>query len=328
MAIDQAKLDEFLDRFVADLGAVFAAPAVVAGDRLGLYKGLAAAGPSTPAELAARTGTSERYLTEWLRGQATGGYVTYDPAADRYRLTEEQAFALADETSPAFVPGAFQVATSTSKDEPRITEAIRPGYAANLVESWIPALDGVEARLQAGARVADVGCGHGASTILLARAYPRSTFVGFDYHDRSIEWARKSAAEAGVSDRVRFEVAPADAYPGEGYDLVAVFDALHDMGDPLAAAAHVRRSLADDGTFLLVEPAAGERVEDNLNPVGRIFYSASLFICVPNARSQGGEGLGSQVPEATWRAVLAEAGFGRVRRATETPFNRVFEARP
>ena len=307
--------------------------------------------PSTPAELAARTGTSERYLTEWLRGQAAGGYVTYDPAADRYHLSEEQAFALADETSPAFVPGAFQLATSTIKDEPRITEAIRtgdglgwhqhhadlwqgterffrPGYAANLVESWIPALDGVEAKLQAGARVADVGCGHGASTILLAKAYPSSTFTGFDYHDRSIEWARKAAAEAGVGDRVSFEAAPADAYPGEGYDLVAVFDALHDMGDPLAAAAHVRRSLADDGTFLLVEPAAGERVEDNLNPVGRIFYSASLFICVPNARSQGGEGLGSQVPEATWRAVLAEAGFGHVRRATETPFNRVFEARP
>ena len=351
MTIDQAKLDEFLSRFVADLGAVFAAPAVVVGDRLGLYKGLAAAGPSTPAELAAHAGVSERYVTEWLRGQAAGGYVTYDPAADRYLLSEEQAFALADDTSPAFVPGAFQLATSVAKDEPRITEAIRsggglgwhqhhadlwqgterffrPGYAANLVDAWIPALDGVEAKLQAGARVADIGCGHGASTILLAKAYPRSTFVGFDYHDRSIEWARKAAAEAGVSDRCAFEVAPADAYPGQGYDLVAIFDALHDMGDPLAAAAHVRRSLADDGTFLLVEPAAGEQVTDNLNPVGRIFYSASTFICVPNARSQGGEGLGSQVPEATWRDLLAKAGFGRVRRATETPFNRVFEARP
>jgi SAM-dependent methyltransferase len=351
MAIDQAKLDEFLGRFVADLGAVFAAPAVVAGDRLGLYKGLAAAGPSTPAELAERTRTNQRYLTEWLRGQAAGGYVTYDPASGRYLLTDEQAFALADETSPAFVPGAFQLATSTIKDEPQITEAIRsgdglgwhehhadlwqgterffrPGYAANLVDAWIPALDGVEAKLRAGARVADVGCGHGASTILLAKAYPNSTFTGFDYHDRSIEWARRAAADAGVSDRVRFEVAPGDAYPGQGYDLVAVFDALHDMGDPLAAAAHVRRSLAPDGTFLLVEPAAGERVEDNLNPVGRIFYSASTFICVPSARSQGGEGLGSQVPEATWRELLAEAGFGRVRRATETPFNRVFEARP
>jgi SAM-dependent methyltransferase len=351
MAIDQAKLDEFLGRFVADLGAAFHAPAVVAGDKLGLYKALAAAGPSTPAELAAGTATSERYVTEWLAGQAAGGYVTYDPASDRYLLTEEHAFALADETSPAFVPGAFQVATSTAKDEPRVTEAFRtgggvgwgehhadlwqgterffrPGYAANLVDAWIPALDGVGDKLAAGARVADVGCGHGASTILLAQAFPRSTFIGYDDHAPSIEWARKAAADAGVSDRVRFEVAPADAYPGDGYDLVAVFDALHDMGDPLAAAAHVRRSLADDGTFLLVEPAAGERVGDNLNPVGRVFYSASLFICVPHARSQGGPGLGSQVPEATWRELLAEAGFSRVRRATETPFNRVFEARP
>ena len=267
MAIDQAKLDEFLGRFVADLGAVFAAPAVVAGDRLGLYKGLAAAGPSTAAELARRTATSERYVTEWLRGQAAGGYVTNDPAAHRNHQTEEQALAQADETSPAFVPGAFQVATSTIKDDPRVTEAIRtgdglgwdrhhadlwqgterffrPGYAANLVDAWIPALDGVAERLEAGARVADVGCGHGASTVLLATAYPRSTFVGFDYHDRSIEWARKAAAEAGVSDRCSFEVATADTYPGDGYDLVAVFDALHDMGDPLAAAAHIRRSLA------------------------------------------------------------------------------------
>jgi SAM-dependent methyltransferase len=354
MAIDQPKLDEFLGRLVADLGAVFAAPAVVAGDRLGLYKALAAAGPSTPAELAERSGTHPRDVAEWLAGQAAGGYVTYDPAADRYLLTEEQGFALADETSPAFVPGAFQVATSAAKDEPRVTEAIRsgeglgwhqhhadlwqgterflrPGYAANLVESWIPALDGVEGKLRAGARVADVGCGHGASTILLAQAYPGSSFVGFDDHDRSIEWARKAAADAGVSDRVSFEVAPADAYPGQGYDLVAVFDALHDMGDPLAAAAHVRRSLAPGGTFLLVEPAAGERVTDNLNPVGRIFYSASLFICVPSARSQGGEGLGSQVPQATWRELLtrpASAGSAAPPRPRSTGCSRPARSEP
>jgi SAM-dependent methyltransferase len=351
LAADESKLNEFLGQFVQDLGATVQAGLVVIGHRLGLYRAMAGAGPLTPAELAERTGTAERYVREWLAAQASGGYVAYDPVSERFSLPEEQAFALADPDGLAYLPGAFQLALASLKAEPRIAEAFRtgagvgwheqdaevfdgcemffaPGYRANLVQSWIPALDGVEARLQAGARVADVGCGHGASTILLAKAYPRSTFVGFDYHDRSIEWARKAAAEAGVSDRVSFEVAPADAYPGDGYDLVAVFDALHDMGDPLAAAAHIRRSLAPDGTFLLVEPAAGERVEDNLNPVGRIFYSASLFICVPNARSQGGEGLGSQVPEATWRAVLAEAGFGRVRRATETPFNRVFEARP
>ena len=352
MAIDQAKLDEFLGRFVADLGAVFAAPAVVAGDRLGLYKGLAAAGPSTPAELAARTGASERYLTEWLRGQAAGGYVTYDPAADRYHLSEEQAFALADETSPAFVPGAFQLATSTIKDEPRITEAIRsgdgfgwhqhhadlwqgterffrPGYAANLVGSWIPALDGVEAKLRAGARVADVGCGHGASTILLAKAYPNSTFAGFDYHDRSIEWARKAASDAGVSDRVRFEAAPADAFGGDGYDLVATFDCFHDMGDPAGAAAHIRRALADDGTWLLVEPAAGDRLEDNLNPVGRLYYGFSVLLCVPNALSQQPTVvLGNQAGEARTRELTAAGGFTRFRRAAETPFNLVYEVRP
>jgi SAM-dependent methyltransferase len=351
MAIDQAKLDRFLERFVADLGAVLAAPNVVLGDRLGLYKALAAIGPATPAELAARTGTHERYVTEWLRGQAAGGYVTYDLAADRYLLSEEQAFTLADETSPAFLAGAFQLATSTAVDQPKIAEAFRtgegvgwdrhhpdlfegterffrPGYVANLVDSWIPALDGVQEKLQAGARVADVGCGHGASTILMAAAWPRSSFVGFDYHRPSIERARKAAADAGVGDRCSFEVAAAADYPGEGYDLVAVFDALHDLGDPAGAAAHVRRSLAHDGTFLLVEPAAGERVEDNLNPVGRIFYSASTLICVPNALSQGGPALGSQVPEARLRELLAQAGFGRVRRAAETPFNRVLEARP
>jgi SAM-dependent methyltransferase len=351
MAIDEAKLNEFLGRFVGDLGASVHAANAAIGDKLGLYKLLAKAGPCTPADLADRTGITQRWLAEWLAGQAAGGYVTYHPDGGRYSLSPEQAFALADEDSPAFVAGAFQLAAAAVRDEPLLTQSIRagtglgwhqhnpdvfqgcerffrPGYAANLVSSWVPALDGVADRLNTGARVADVGCGHGASTILMAQAWPKSSFVGFDYHRPSIERARKAAADAGVGDRCSFEVAAAADYPGEGYDLVAVFDALHDLGDPAGAAAHVRRSLAHDGTFLLVEPAAGERVEDNLNPVGRIFYSASTLICVPNALSQGGPALGSQVPEARLRELLAQAGFGRVRRAAETPFNRVLEARP
>ncbi len=351
MALNEARVHAFAGQVVADLAAASSGAMTNIGHKLGLYRAMAGAGPMTSAELAERTGTHERYVREWLNNQAAGGYVTYDAATRTYELPDEHAFVLANDASPMFLPPAFDTAATIWADEAMLADAFRSGRGigwhehdhrlfaaveaffrngdrANLTEAWIPAMDGVDAKLRAGGRVADVGCGHGASTILLAKAYPRSTFTGFDYHDRSIEWARKAAAEAGVGDRVSFEVAPADAYPGAGYDLVAVFDALHDLGDPLAAAAHVRRSLADDGTFLLVEPAAGERVEDNLNPVGRIFYSASLFICVPNARSQGGEGLGSQVPEATWRAVLAEAGFGRVRRAAETPFNVVYEVRP
>ncbi|HJU03238.1 MAG TPA: class I SAM-dependent methyltransferase [Actinomycetes bacterium] len=352
MAVDEARLHEFLGRFVGDLGATVHAANVVLGDKLGLYRALAAAGPSTPAELAEDTGTHARYVAEWLAGQAAGGYVTYDPDAGRYHLTEEQAFALADEQSPAFLPGAFELACATVRDEPRITEAFRsgqgvgwhehnpdvftgcerffrPGYAANLVGSWIPALDGVEARLQAGARVADVGCGHGASTALMAKAYPRSSFTGFDYHGASIEEARKRAAEAGVADRAGFEVAPAAAYPGQGYDLVTTFDALHDMGDPVGAAAHVLASLAPDGTWMIVEPAAGDRVEDNLNPVGRAYYGFSTLLCVPNSLSQDvGAALGAQAGEAGIRRVVTGAGFSRFRRAAETPFNLVFEARP
>ena len=310
MAVDQDKLMEFLHRFVSDLGATVAAGNVVVGHRLGLYQALAGSS-ATAEELAERTGTSPRYVGEWLRGQAAGGYVVYHPETDSYAMTEEQAFALADPEGAVYAPGAFVLALGTLRAEPRITEAFRsgagmgwhehdedvfvgceqffrPGYVANLLPSWIPALERVEARLQAGAKVADVGCGLGASTVLLAAAYPNSTFVGSDYHERSIELARKRATDAGVADRVAFEVAPAAAFSGSGYDLVATFDCLHDMGDPLATAGHVRQALAPDGTWMIVEPYAGDTVSDNLNPVGRIYYNFSTLLCVPNALSQTG----------------------------------------
>jgi SAM-dependent methyltransferase len=337
---------------VGDLGATVHAANVAIGDELGLYKALAAAGPSTPAELATRTDTHPRYVAEWLAGQAAGGYVTYDPEADRYHLSEEQAFTLTDESGPAFLPGAFQLAAATVRDAPRMVRAFRtgegvgwhehnqdvfdgcerffrPGYVGNLVGAWIPALDGVQARLEAGARVADIGCGHGASTVLMAQAWPASTFSGFDYHPGSVEEARKRAAEAGVADRVGFEAAPADAYPGKGYDLVTTFDALHDLGDPVGAARHVLGTLAPEGTWMIVEPAAGDTVEDNLNPVGRAYYGFSTLLCVPNSLSQEvGLALGAQAGEPGIRKVVTEAGFTRFRRAAETPFNLVFEARP
>ncbi len=349
-AIDQAKLDEFMGRFVGDLGAALSAALVVIGDRLGLYRAMADGSPVTPEELAERTGTDPRYVREWLSNQAAGGYVSYEDGG--FRLSPEQSLALAQEGSPAFVPGAFQLATSLVKDEPVITEAFktgagvgwhehhrdlfagterffRPGYSANLISSWIPALDAVQAKLESGALVADVGCGHGASTILMAEAYPRSEFVGFDYHDGSIEVARRKASEAGVDGRVSFEVAPAKEYPGEGYDFVAMFDCLHDMGDPVGAAAHVLTTLADDGTWMIVEPYAGDRLEDNLNPVGRVFYGASTLVCTPASRDQEvGLALGAQAGEARLRDVVTEGGFTRFRRATETPFNIVLEARP
>ena len=351
MAIDEGRLNEFMGRFVGDIGAVLHAATIVVGDQLGLYKHLAEE-PADAETLARRTETDPRYLREWLSAQAASGYVEYDAATDRFSMTEEQAFALAQEGSPAFIPGAFQIAVDQFKSIPKMAQAMRtglgvgwhehdaslfhgterffrPGYAANLVTSWIPALEGMEARLKAGAKVADVGCGHGASTIIMAQAFPASSFVGFDYHAPSIEHARRAAASAGVADRVRFEVARAQDYPGQGYDLVAVFDCLHDMGDPVGAAAHVRASLADDGTWLIVEPFANDRLEDNLNPVGRIFYSASTFICTPASRSQEvGACLGAQAGEARLRQVVETAGFTRFRRATETPFNLVLEARP
>ncbi len=350
MTLDQDKLNDFLGRFVGDLGATMAAGSVVLGDKLGLYRGLLA-GPATAAELAERTGTDPRYLAEWLRGQAAGGYVMYEADGERYSLTEEQAFALTDPEGPVYVPGAFQLAVGALKAEPRIAEAFRtgaglswsdqdgdvfdgcerffrPGYAANLVPAWIPALDGVEDKLRAGATVADVGCGHGASTVLLAQAYPNSRLVGSDPHEGSVEAARKRAAEAGVADRASFAVATAQDFPGGGYDLVATFDCLHDMGDPVGAARHVRDALAPDGSWLIVEPAAGDSVAANLNPVGRVYYSFSTFLCVPSALSQpGGYALGAQAGEAAIRQVVTDAGFTRFRRAAETPFNIVYEAR-
>ena len=351
MAINEARLNEFMGRFVNDLGAVAHAATVVVGDQLGLYKKLAE-GPADVEQLARRTETDARYLREWLSAQAASGYVEYDPATERFSMTEEQAMALAQEGSPAFIPGAFQVSIALFKAIPKMMQVMRtglglgwhehdvslfhgterffrPGYAANLVSQWIPALDGVDARLKAGAVVADVGCGHGASTIIMAQAYPKSTFVGFDYHAPSIEHARGAAAKAGVSERARFEVAKAKDFPGRDYDLVAAFDCLHDMGDPVGAAAHVRASLKPDGTWLIVEPFANDRLEDNLNPIGRIYYSASSFICTPASRSQEvGACLGAQAGEARLRDVVTQGGFSRFRRATQTPFNLVLEARP
>ncbi|MFP5326589.1 MAG: class I SAM-dependent methyltransferase [Acidimicrobiia bacterium] len=350
---NQAAVEEFLGQVAADAAAVFHAATVVLGDKLGLYKALAEAGPATVAELAAATGCDARYLQEWLHAQVASGYCIHDAASGRFSLTPAQATVLADDTSPAFAAGMMALAAAVIKDEERLgRDAVRtgagvgwhehhadlfsgterlfkPGYVANLVSSWIPSLDGVEDKLRRGALVADIGCGHGASTIVLAQAFPESRIAGFDYHPDSIEVARKRAAEAGVSDRVQFEVASADNFGGRGYDLVCVFDALHDMGDPVGAARHVREAVADDGTFLIVEPMSGETLGENTNVLGRLFYSAGMFICLAHAKSQGGiQQLGPQVPEATWRRLLAEAGFGRFRRATETPFNRVFEARP
>jgi SAM-dependent methyltransferase len=349
--LDAAKLEQFVFRAVDEVGATVNAALVVMGDRLGLYRALAGAGPLTPAELAERTGTAERYVREWLNAQAAGGYVAYEPADGRYHLPPEQTVALTDEDSPAYLPGFFEIALGSVLDSPRITAAaragsgvgwhehnhhvhdgcerfFRPGYNANLVEAWLPALDGVVERLARGGRVADVGCGHGSSTILMARAFPNSTFVGSDYHAGSIETARRRARDAGVEDRVTFEVAAAAAYGGADYDLVTMFDCLHDMGDPVGAARHVRDTLAPGGTWMIVEPAAGDRVEDNFNPVGRAYYGFSTLLCTPASLSQDvGLALGAQAGPAKIRGVVEQAGFGRFRTAAETPFNLVFEAR-
>jgi SAM-dependent methyltransferase len=348
--MDEKKVNAFVEKAMADLGGALTASMVAIGDKLGLYRSMAGAGPLTAAELASRTGTAERPVREWLAAQAAAGYVDYDSATGRYELPAEHAVALTQEDSTAFVAGGFQGMTAAMRAAPKVAEAFRtgkglgwhehdadlfegterffrPGYEAFLVQSWIPALNGVNAKLEKGARVADVGCGFGASTVILGKAYPRSKFIGFDYHPSSIERAQRRAEEAGVSDTVQFEIASAKSFPGK-YDLVAFFDCLHDMGDPVGAAAHVRESLSPDGTWLIVEPKAGDSVADNLNPLGRIFYSVSTLVCTQASLSQEvGAALGAQAGEARLRDVVMQGGFRHFRRATETPFNLVFEAK-
>ena len=351
-SIDSARLHEFVMKAVGEMGAAMNAALIVVGDKLGLYKAMAGAGPMTSAELAAKTATHERYVREWLNAQAAGGFVSYDAATSRYTLPNEQAMALADESSPVFLPGFFEIVESAIKDVPKITEAFRsgkgvgwhehdcglfggterffrPNYRAHLIDEWIPSLGDTEGKLKAGATVADVGCGLGTSTILMAQAYPKSSFVGFDYHPDSIERARDAAKKAGVAERVKFDVASAKEYPGRGYDLVAFFDCLHDMGDPEGAARHVRETLDADGAWMIVEPFANDKTEDNLNPIGRVFYAASTMLCTPASLAQEvGLGLGAQAGEGRLSKILRSAGFTSVRRAAETPFNIVLEARP
>lgn len=347
--VDENKLHDSLEKMLADIGAAMSAALVVIGDKLGLYKALSVGGAMTPGELAAATGTTERYVTEWLNNQAAGGYVTYNSRDRNYSLSPEQASLLADENSVYFMPGAFEIIASTARDEPRIEQRFRtggglawgehdpglfhgterffgPNYAAHLVRSWIPSLDGVAEGLQKGIEVADVGCGHGISTILMAQAYPQSRFVGYDYHEPSIRVARTRAKAAGVEDRVRFEVGKAEEFPGT-YDFVTSFDCLHDMADPLGAARHTRQTLRPGGTWMIVEPNAGDDVADNLNPVGRVYYAASTMICVPCSLAGRGPALGAQAGERKLREVLTQGGFTQVRRAAETPFNMVLEAR-
>jgi SAM-dependent methyltransferase len=351
LTINEDKLMGYVHQAVGDIGSVLSSALINVGDKLGLFKAMVGAGAMTPGELAEKTGTTERYVREWASGLAAAGYVDY-AGAGRYQLNEEQAIVLADETSPAYVIGGFQGMLAATRIVPKAVEAFRtgdgigwhehdpdlfqgterffrPGYAANLVQSWIPALDGAEAKLHSGAKVADVGCGYGASTIIMAAAYPNSQFWGFDYHEPSIRHGNEVAAAEGISGRVTFEVATAKEYPGTDFDMVCHFDCLHDMGDPVGAANYARHSLKADGHWLLVEPFANDDVADNLNPIGRVFYSASTLICTPASLSQEvGAGLGAQAGESRLSEVAKAAGFSSFRRATETPFNLVFEGRP
>ena len=349
--IDETKVEAFLEQILNEAGAAMNAALVRIGDALGLYRAMGDAQPVTAAALANRTGTHERYVREWLNAQAAGGFVAYDPETDRYTLPAEHSIVLADEHSPFAQAGLFQAITASIRAEDRMIDAFRtgdglgwhehhhglfhgverlfaPAYRTSLIAEWIPALEGVQAKLEAGALVADVGCGHGMSTILLAEAFPNSRFEGFDVHAESIAVARERAEAAGVADRVRFEIATADAYPRRDYDLVAVFDALHDMGDPDGAARHIRSTLHPDGTWMIVEPSAGDRIEDNFHPLGRLRYGFSTLVCTPGSLSQDGRaGLGTLAGGARLSEVVLGAGFGSVRLAAETPFNIVLEAR-
>lgn len=351
MDVDTDRLNAFMGKMVAEFGAAMNASLVLLGDKLGLYRTLAAKGPMNSSELASATGTTERYVREWLASQAASGYVEYDSGSGKFSMLPEQAMALADEDSPVFLGAFGNVIASTFLDEPKISDAFksgkgvgwnrrseclfcgtarffRTGYMHYLVQEWLPALDGVVDKLKRGAKVADVGCGHGVSTRLMAEAFPNSRFYGFDYHEGSIEAARKATSEAKLGDRVSFAVHSAKNYPAEGYDLVCFFDCLHDMGDPVGAIRHVRESMAKDGTCMLVEPFANDRLEDNLNPVGRVYYAASTMICTPASLDQEvGLALGAQAGEARLRKVASEGGLSRFRRAAETPFNLILEAR-
>ncbi|HEX5368788.1 MAG TPA: class I SAM-dependent methyltransferase [Dehalococcoidia bacterium] len=349
--IDEAKLNGIIGQAVSDFGGTATAALVAIGDRLGLYTAIRDAGPTTPDELAGHTGISERYLRHWLLNQAASGYIDYNAETGKYSLSPEQALVFADEESPAAMAGGFILVTSIARDEAKIAEALRtgtgflwgdhdpglfigtarffkPGYVGNIVQNWIPALTGIEARLQAGGTVADIGCGYGVSTIVMAKGYPKSRFFGFDNHAESIEYARQAAVEAGVADRVTFEVASAQNFPGSDYDLLTYFDCLHDMGDPDGAAVFARNVLRPGGSVLLVEPMAGDTVQDNLNPVGRLFSAASVLVCTPHAIAEGGKALGTIATDAELKGVFDKAGFGTFRRATETLTNRVFEAKP
>ena len=349
--VDEAKLNQFIGQILGDLGGAFSVPLVRMGDRLGLYRALNENGAMTSVELAAKANIAERYAREWLGQQAASGYLTYDPATKRYTLPPEQAMVFAEPDSPVYLQGAFDLAVAMMENQPLVEPAFRtgkgvgwgdqaqclfcttarffrPGYHNHLVASWLPALEGIMAKLERGATVADVGCGHGVSTVIMAKAFPKSSFVGYDFHPSSVEAARDHAEQHGVTANTRFEVATAQDFPGRDLDLVTFFDCLHDMGDPVAAARQVRQALKPDGSWMIVEPAAGDRMEDNINPVGRLYYAGSTMICVPTSLDQPvGMALGAQAGFGKLSAVIGDGGFGHVRKAAETPFNMVLEAR-